>query len=183
MGSMQSTDFLSILVVKASDLTNEQQDEILSLCSRACEEDFAPYLQLLTSATHVLAYAGNQLVSHAAWVERELHQEGIAPLRTAYIEAVATLPEHQRKGYGSAVLNAIPPLIQQYDLGALSPSEQAFYARLGWVIWEGSLAYRQDAEVVETPEEEVMVYYLPRTPKCLNVKAKLIADWRPGEVW
>jgi hypothetical protein len=37
--------------------------------------------------------------------------------------------------------------------------------------------------VIETPEEEVMVYYLPKTPKSLNVKAKLIADWRPGEVW
>jgi aminoglycoside 2'-N-acetyltransferase I len=177
-----SADFLSILVVKASDLTNGQQDEILSVCSCAYEEDFAPYLQLLTSATHLLAYVGNKLVSHAAWVERELHQEGIAPLRTAYIEAVATLPEHQRKGYGSAVLNAIPPLIQQYDIGALSPSEQAFYARLGWVLWEGPLAYRQDAEVIETPEE-AMVYYLPKTPKSLNVKANLIADWRPGEIW
>jgi aminoglycoside 2'-N-acetyltransferase I len=104
-------------------------------------------------------------------------------LRTAYIETVATLPEHQRKGYGSAVLNAIPPLIQQYDIGALSPSEQGFYARLGWVIWEGPLAYIQGADLVETPEEEVMVYYLPKTPKSLNVKAKLIADWRPGEVW
>jgi aminoglycoside 2'-N-acetyltransferase I len=178
-----SAGSLSILVIKASDLTARQQDEILSVCSLAYEEDFAPYLQLLTSATHVLAYVGNELVSHAAWVERELHQEGIALLRTAYIEAVATLPEHQRKGYGGAVLNAIPPLIQQYDIGALSPSEQAFYARLGWVLWEGSLAYRQDAEVIETPEEEVMVYYLPKTPKSLNVKAQLIADWRPGEVW
>jgi aminoglycoside 2'-N-acetyltransferase I len=178
-----SANFLSILVVKASDLTNGQQHEILSLCSRAYKEDFALYLQLLTSATHVLAYVGNELASHAAWVERELHQEGIPALRTAYIEAVATLPEHQRKGYGSAVLNAIPPLIQQYDIGALSPSEQGFYARLGWVIWEGPLAYIQGADLVETPEEEVMVYYLPRTPKSLNVTAKLIADWRPGEVW
>lgn len=72
-----SADFLLILIVKASDLTNGQQDEILSVCSRAYEEDFAPYLQLLTSATHVLAYVGNELASHAAWVERELHQEGI----------------------------------------------------------------------------------------------------------
>lgn len=180
---MQNTNFLSILVVKANNLTNRQQDEILSVCSRAYEEDFAPHLQLLTSATHILAYAGNELVSHAAWVERELHQEGLGVLQTAYVEAVATLPEHQRKGYGSTVLNAIPPLIQQYDIGALSPSEPEFYARLGWVLWEGPLAYVQDAELVETPEEEVMVYYLPRTPKSLNLQTRLIADWRPGEVW
>jgi aminoglycoside 2'-N-acetyltransferase I len=180
---MRNTDFLSILVVKASNLTNRQYDEILALCSQAYEENFAPYLQLLTSATHLLAYDENELVSHAAWVERELHQEGLGALQTAYIEAVATLPGHQRKGYGSNVLKAIPPLIQQYDIGVLSPSEPDFYARLGWVLWKGPLAYMQKGELIETPEEEVMVYYLPKTPKSLNLQARLIADWRPGEVW
>ena len=69
---------------------DELREELLSLCTRAYGEDFSSYLRLLSPALHVLAYVDKKLVSHAAWVERELRAEHVGPLRTAYVEAVAT---------------------------------------------------------------------------------------------
>lgn len=174
---------LSISIVKAPNLSSKQRKEILDVCSRAYEEDFSPYLALLGDATHLLAYLDAELVSHVAWIPRELRLQGKRPLHTAYVEAVATVPEHQRKGYGSAVLTAIPPLVGEFDIAALSPSEAPYYAKLGWILWKGPLAYLHDAQEIATPDEEVMVYRLPKTPQELDINAKLVTDWRPGEVW
>lgn len=174
---------LSISVVEASKLSSKQREDILDVCSRAYEEDFSPYLALLGDATHLFAYLGSELVSHAAWVPRELRPQGLRLLHTAYVEAVATVPEHQCKGYGSAVLTAIPTLVGEFDIAALSPSEEPYYAKLGWVLWKGPLAYLHNAQEIATPDEEVMVYHLPKTPQELNIHAKLVTDWRPGEIW
>ncbi|MBK1654459.1 GNAT family N-acetyltransferase [Allochromatium vinosum] len=180
---MNTNSQLSISAIKSPKLSDKQRKEILDVCSRAYEEDFSPYLALLDNATHLIAYLGTELVSHAAWVPRELRLQGKCPLHTAYVEAVATLPEHQRKGYGSTVLAAIPPLIWEFDIAALSPSEAPYYAKLGWVLWKGPLAYLHNAQEIETPDEEVMVYRLPKTPQELDINAKLVTDWRPGEIW
>jgi aminoglycoside 2'-N-acetyltransferase I len=39
-----------------------------------------------------------------------------------------------------------------------------------------------DAGVLGTPDEQVMVLRLPRTP-LLDLDAALTAEWRPGELW
>jgi aminoglycoside 2'-N-acetyltransferase I len=174
----------SLSIVPAASLTPEVRAEILAVCSDAYEEDFGWYLELLEDAVHVLARVDGQLVCHAAWVERKLYAGGMAsPLRAAYVEAVATPARFQRRGYGSAVLSAIPPLVGDFDLAALSPSRQDFYLRLGWEPWRGPLAYRKGQELVSTPDEEVMIYRLPKTPPSLDLDASLTIDWRPGEVW
>lgn len=81
------------------------------------------------------------------------------------------------------VSHAIPPLVHAYDIAALSPAQCGLYARLGWELWKGPLAYVQDSRLIETPEEELMIRRLPRTPPTLDLSAKLVTDWRPGEVW
>ncbi|AXE32621.1 GNAT family N-acetyltransferase [Chromobacterium phragmitis] len=175
---------LSFAVVPNRDLTAQQRDHILSLCTQAYEEDFSPYLDLLDDATHLMVSEEGELVSHVAWLPRELRVEGLPPLRSAYIEAMATLPGLQGKGYGSAALTAVPALIgDDYDIAALSPSEADFYARRGWELWLGPLAYQENGSLVETPEEEVMIYRLFHTPSALDLSGSLETDWRPGEVW
>ena len=78
-----------IHVIKSNELSPSLRDQILALCSDAYEEDFAPYLELLTEATHVLAILDGQPVSHAAWIERELRVgNDRTPLSCAYVEAV-----------------------------------------------------------------------------------------------
>ncbi len=94
---------MEIEVVPALELAPGVRSEILALCTDAYEEDFTPYLNLLGSAVHVLVRLNGALVSHAAWVERELRASNLArPLKAAYVEAVATPIALQRRGYGSA---------------------------------------------------------------------------------
>ncbi|MDX2006306.1 MAG: GNAT family N-acetyltransferase [Meiothermus sp.] len=174
---------LSFEVVTGEALSTGVRAEILNLCSSAYNEDFSAHLELLTKPVHVFARLGGRMVSHAAWVERHLQPDGLGLLRTAYVEAVATLPEAQGKGYASAILSEIPGLVSDFDLAALSPSDPAFYRRLGWELWQGPLLIRRDAGLVPTPDEVVMIRRLPGTPAALNTRVRLSAEWRPGEVW
>jgi GNAT superfamily N-acetyltransferase len=158
--------------------------QILSVCTDAYEEDFAPYLDLLGEAVHVLATIDRQLVCHAAWVARELRAGGVAaPMKAAYIEAVATPSRLQGKGFGRQVMAAIPPQLAAFDIAAPSPSEEGFYAQLGWERWRGQLSYLENGTAIEMPEELAMIYRLPKTPKTLNLDAPLQTDWREGDVW
>jgi len=120
--------------------------------------------------------------SHACWVERGLQPIGLPLLHTAYIEAVATLPEWQRQGYGKLAMARVAGEIVGYDLGALSPAAAAFYERLGWEHWRGPTAIRTDTGLLPTPEEEIMILRLPQTPP-LDLDAPISAEWRAGELW
>lgn len=169
-------------IIPAHALTSEQRQTILDLCTAAYAEDFRPYLDLMGDATHVIASVDGQWVSHAAWVTRWLQPAGYPLLRTAYVEAVATLPAYQERGLGSAVLRQLAAAIAGFDLGSLSPSDPAYYVRLGWVLWQGPLAIRTDQGLLDTPGERVMILYLPHTP-ALDITSLLTAEWREGELW
>ena len=172
---------LSIFIVPSDRMV--QYNKVLELCSAAYEEDFTDYLNLLNPAVHILAYTHGQLVCHAAWVERRLYL-GEFSLRAAYIEAVATLPAQQRKGFASALMQVLPTKLSQFDIAALSPSNPTFYEPLGWELWQGQLSYfDKDKHEIFTPEEQVMIYRLPLTPSKITLTEKLSVDWRPGEVW
>jgi len=106
-----------------------------------------------------------------------------APLRTAYVEWVATHPAHQRRGYASAVMRALIGAIDAFQLAALSTSDlgQSLYARLGWETWRGPLFIRGPAGVLATPGETVMIRRLATTPR-LSLDDSLSAEWREGEL-
>lgn len=57
-----------------------------------------------------------------------------------------------------------------------------YYRRLGWEPWRGRLAIRTEEGLELTPDEEVMIYRLPLTPK-FDTNDLLTAEWRPGELW
>jgi GNAT superfamily N-acetyltransferase len=80
---------------------------------------------------HVIAEAGGRMVAHASVVERELRTADHR-LRTGYVEAVATRPNHQRQGLGSLVIEGVGELIDRsYELGALATGLVGFYERPG----------------------------------------------------
>ena len=146
--------------------------------------DFAPFLDLLNPAVHVVLRQGAELIAHAAWVERRMWVgDLLAPLYTAFIEAVAVAPPFQAQGFGWMIMTALPPLLVDFDLAALSAAEEGFYQKLGWLRWQGPLSYRQGTDRIETPDECVMIYRLAKTPVDLALTARLETDWRPGEVW
>lgn len=136
----------------------------------------------MADSTHVLAYAGGALVSHALWITRQLQYDDGVMLRTAYVEGVATDPAHQGRGYATAVMWALQAAILDFDLAALSPFDVGWYARLGWEPWCGPLSIRTAGDLLPTPDEAVMILRLPRTP-ALDLAKALSAEWCEGELW
>ena len=177
------TSRISIQVKQDQELSEEEYSEILALCSQAFKRDYSPFMKSFPNPTHILGRYRHQLVSHVLWITRWL-QIGTSPLlRTAYIEATATVLNHRHKGFASEVMRAAAAEIQDYDIGALSTGSPGFYARLGWRLWRGPLFVRKDKGLVPTPDEHgVMVLSLAKTPP-LDINAPLSIEWRKIEPW
>lgn len=93
---------------------------------------------------HFVLDEDGEILSHASVVERVLEIGG-RPLRTGYVEAVATDPGAQGRGHGSAVMAAATEHIRaMFELGVLGTGRHAFYERLGWGDLAG-LGIRPDA--------------------------------------
>lgn len=174
---------LMLRVVPSALVAADERETIVAFCSAAYEEDMAPYFAVLKEPTYVLGDVDGELVSHGCWVTRWLQPEGLAPLRTAYVEAVATAHAHRGKGYAAAVMRRIAAELGDYQVAALSPFSAEWYGRLGWERWRGPLFARTAAGLVASAEdEEVMILRRPGTPP-LNLTVPLSIEWRPGEVW
>jgi aminoglycoside 2'-N-acetyltransferase I len=169
-------------VAQALDIPIDGKEEIINLCSAAYEMDFSHLFETLPGSTHVLAWLNGEMVSHAAWVTRWLQPEGQKLLRTAYVEAVATAPEHRGQGLATAVLKELQIQIRDYQLGALSPSDPAFYERLGWELWQGPLAIRLPNELLPRPDGRVMILRLDSTPQ-LDLNSPLTAELQTANLW
>lgn len=175
-------------MIAAASLDAAARAEIIQLCEVAYGEDFSRLFEDMPGSVHVLARDEHgALVSHAEWVTRWLQPAGMPPLRTAYVEAVATASDHRRKGYATALLRRLTETVaadRTWQLIALSPSDDAFYRRMGWELWRGPLGIRREESVVPSPpDEQVMIYRVPGTPVGLDLDASLTAEWRRGELW
>jgi aminoglycoside 2'-N-acetyltransferase I len=134
--------------------------------------------------THFLHEVDGTVLSHVSVVDRVLEADG-RPLRTGYVEAVATREQDRGRGYASALMREATALIDDgYELGALGTDLFGFYGRLGWQVWRGPTGVRTDHGVVRTPEEDgfVMFRRTPATPE-LDIAGLLTCDWRAGDVW
>jgi GNAT superfamily N-acetyltransferase len=174
----------TLQVLDSTSLPHDLRRRIAALCKAAYGEDLGELLATFGPSTHVLGMLGDRLVSHAMWVTRWLQPGAAAPLETAYVEVVATHPEHQGRGYATNVMRRLAAEIPDvYQLAALCPATPGLYARLGWRFWRGPLSIRMPSgHHLATPEERVMVLELAGRP-ALNVDHPLSAEWREGEVW
>jgi aminoglycoside 2'-N-acetyltransferase I len=160
---------------------------LTDLCVAAFDEPWDDYWESIGPGIHVMAeHPSRGIVAHAAIVERLLYP-GDATLRAGYVEAVAVAPDLQRTGLGTQVMEVIDGMIdQRYELGALGTGSHEFYARLGWVTWQGPSWIRErDGRLVRSTEEDgdIMVRLTPMTPPGLDLSGPIAVDWRPGEVW
>jgi aminoglycoside 2'-N-acetyltransferase I len=132
---------------------------------------------------HALAYDGDELVGHAAVVQRRLLHAGRA-LRAGYVEGVAVRRDARRRGHGDAMMAALERVIvAAYDLGALGSSDDGlpFYRARGWRPWDGPLRIMTPDGLVETPEEEGWILVFGDE---VHGGGELIcADFRDGDVW
>jgi aminoglycoside 2'-N-acetyltransferase I len=174
-------------VVRSAGLEPDEWAELTALCIAAFDEPWDGYWQSIGPGVHVIAYdASGQIEAHAAIVDRLLYPGDIV-VPAAYVEAVAVLPDRQRTGRGTEVMQRIDQMVDEgYRLGALGTGSQPFYARLGWEIWRGPTWIRErDGTSHRSPDEDggIMIRRTPSTPKALDLDAPIAVDWRPGEVW
>jgi aminoglycoside 2'-N-acetyltransferase I len=133
---------------------------------------------------HFVLDVDGTIVGHASVVERELHVDG-RPLRTGYVEAVATAPDRQGSGLGSRLMAEVNAYIRDgFELGALGTGRHRFYERLGWQTWRGPSSVRTDDGEQRTPDDDgyIMVLATPSSPQ-LDLTAPISCEWRPGDVW
>ena len=168
----------------SGSLSPTEWEEVLALCALAYDEPLQQYFSDIGPGVHVLARLNGALVSHAIWVTRWLQPGQGPPLRTAYVEVVATHPAHARQGLASLVMERlVAELPDDVAVAALCPATMSIYLRLGWRSWEGPLGVRlPSGELLPTPAERVMVLPLPGRPE-LDLTQPLSVEWRPGEMW
>jgi aminoglycoside 2'-N-acetyltransferase I len=136
-----------------------------------------------SGARHFLAYDGDTLVSHAVVSTRGVQPDGLPILRTAFVDAVSTLPARQNEGYGSATMQHLAETISDYEIGCLQTDRTSFYAHLGWEEWRGPLAGRSNDGLIPTPDQRgVMVLLLPSTPQ-LDLNAAMTIECQPERIW
>lgn len=177
-----------IRLVSSADLTAGEWATLTDLCVAAFDEPWEDYWANIGPGVHVLAEDPRRgIVAHAAIVDRLLYP-GHLTLRAGYVEAVAVWPDLQRSGLGTKVMDVIDQLVDEgYELGALGTGHHDFYARLGWVAWQGPTWIRErDGSLRRSPDEDgdIMVRLTPTTPPGLDLSLPIAVDWRPGdEVW
>lgn len=179
------TPLITTTVARTEDLHASVRAAIIEVCIAAHqEEDFKHLFSYIRAGgRHFLAYAGAELVSHAVVTTRWLQPEGLPLLRTAYVDAVATLPAYQGQGFGSAVMQHLAANIADYDIACLETDRPGFYVRLGWQLWRGPLAGRSEQGEIPTPGQQgIMILRLRQTPD-LDLGGQLTIERQGGRIW
>jgi aminoglycoside 2'-N-acetyltransferase I len=133
---------------------------------------------------HALVWEGDELIAHAAVVQRRLLHRGRA-LRTGYVEGVAVRPNRRRRGHGAALMEALERVVRgAYEVGALGATDEGadLYIARGWKRWQGPTSVLTPTGIRRTEEEDGCVYVLP-VGVPLDLSAELTCDWREGDVW
>lgn len=175
-----------ITSAKTEDLNDETRVAIIDVCVAAHhEKDFKNLFKYIPSGGwHFLAYRDDKLISHAMVTTRWLQPAGHPLLKTAYIDAVATLPEYQGQGYASALMRQLArESDSEYVIACLETGRETFYERLGWERWRSPLAGRSEQGLIPTPEQSgIMILKLSRTP-ALDLDSMLSIECQTGRIW
>ncbi len=173
---------LELRTVSSAEMTQDQYDAVVALCSEVFRCDYAYYMNFDLYRVHVLGYVGERLAAHALWLTRRLRIGDGPWFEAAYVEGVAVHPAFRSCGHGSAVMRRLQDEVRGYELAALSPADAGWYARLGWERWRGPLFIVKDGVVHAMPDDKVLICPTPRTG-ALDLDASLTGEWRPFELW
>lgn len=179
----------SLRIAQTEELGDADVAAISALCSVAFDEVWDDAWEKVGPGVHVYIPGSGEILAHAMIVDRRLylgHEPDLA-LDVGYVEWVATRPDLQRQGRGTAVMGEIGRIIDdEYALGALATGSNAFYERLGWETWRGPTYVRMlDGQRVRSPDEDgnVMILRTPRTPEPLDLAGPIAVDWRAEDPW
>ena len=175
----------TVEVFATEDLGPERRAAVIEVCVAAHEsEEFRNLFSYIPSGgRHFLGYQDGELVSHAVVSSRGVQPAGERILRTAFVDAVSTLPAQQEQGHASAVMRRLAAEIDDYEFGCLQTDVRGFYERLGWELWRGPLAGRSDDGLIPTPDQRrVMILRLRDTPS-LDLDTSLTIEVQPTRIW
>ena len=181
-----------LVVAGTDELEPGVLDDVRALLDAAFDDPDAPEEAFddddwshTIGGTHVLVLdVDGSVVSHASVVDRIIDVGG-RPLRTGYVEGVATRSSAEGEGHGTRVMGRIGELIaERHQLGALGTGAFHFYERLGWERWQGPSFVRVGDELRRTPEDDdgIMVLRVDRT-LAPDLTAPISCDDRVGDVW
>jgi len=180
------TETIIITSAHTEELSSATRTEIIQVCIAAHqEEDFKNLFAYVPSGGwHFIAYHAEELVSHAMVTTRWLQVNDQPLLKTAYVDAVATLPTYQGQGYGSALMRQLASDIdREYAIACLETERETFYERLGWQTWHGPLAGRSEQGLIPTPDQHgIMVLQLSQTP-LLDLDSALSIECQTERIW
>jgi len=180
------TETIIITSVHTKELSAATRAEIIQVCIAAHqEEDFKNLFAYVPSGGwHFIANHAEELVSHAMVTTRWLQVNDQPLLKTAYVDAVATLPTYQGQGYGSALMRQLASDIdREYAIACLETERETFYERLGWQTWYGPLAGRSEQGLIPTPDQHgIMVLQLSQTP-LLDLDSALSIECQTERIW
>lgn len=134
----------------------------------------------------ILLFEDSQLVSTAAVVDRELLVDAV-PYDVGYVEAVATLPAQQRRGFaGQVMTEAAKVIATRTQFGALSSSKHGFYERFGWQRWRGRtfVLPRNSSQPLRTADEDAgLMVLLAEDGPAIELTADIWCHERAGDDW
>lgn len=171
-------------VARTEELDAATLAAIKNLLETSFAEPFVEDWDHALGGVHFFIEVGGKPVSHASVVPRRLETGG-RTFRTGYVEAAATRPDHQRQGLAAQIMTAVGAhIVATYHLGGLSSSQEGFYERFGWEVWNGPTFFRGASGLIRTPEEDGGVMIL-RTPhsSSIDLDAPISCEWRTGDVW
>ena len=145
---------LVIRFIPQADITPELQRDIdaldkLAFVDEGIEDDpeFSR-VQWSTSDWMALGYLNDELISQLCLPKREITVGG-EKIWVAGVGGMATHPNHQRKGYGSALLEATAMFMRDemqvlFGLLICADETRPFYESAGWRFAAGEQYYSQD---------------------------------------
>ncbi|WP_432483063.1 GNAT family N-acetyltransferase [Kineococcus esterisolvens] len=174
-----------LTVVHTADLGPRRLREVRFLLDDAFAGDVDDTdLDHALGGLHVLAHRDGRLAGHAALVQRHL-VAGDRPLRAGYVEAVAVAPGERRRGLGAALTGVVEDLAgRAHEATFLGASDEGarLYRSRGWRVWSGPTGVMTPEGVRATPDDDGGVH-VHDPAGALDVTARLLCDWRCGDVW
>jgi aminoglycoside 2'-N-acetyltransferase I len=185
LGKIHDVLMATLHTASTADLSTTAMNDLRALLDAAFDGEWSQDdWQHALGGTHVWLAEGRGIVSHASLVERTLVC-GSHRLDVGYVEAVATLPAHRRRGHAGQVMQRVGGLIsERYPLGVLSTGAHVFYQTFGWEAWRGPTFVNgpHGRERTAVEDGNIMILRTSRSPR-LDLDADIVCDWRPGDVW
>jgi aminoglycoside 2'-N-acetyltransferase I len=176
-----------IEIVRSAELRPERLAALRRLWTEAFGDGFTNEdAEHAMGGTHAFLLGDDDaLIAHASVVPREIMVDTVR-FAGGYVEGVATVPERDGRGHGSAVMAAIQELLRTaYEVGVLSTGRVSFYERLGWERWQGpTFVIDADGSRRRTSDEDGGIMVLRYGPSAaIDLTRPIACHDRPGDAW